>query len=282
MPTHAHFADLTNQPLAALISLQGKRAVVTGAAQGIGQAIARRLAEAGADLLLLDQQEKVAMVAQELAATAPGRILTQLGDVRQSATLEQAADRAVQELGGLDIWVNDAGVYPPTPSLEMTDEQWQRTVETDLTGTFYGCRAAGRRMKDHGGGVIVNISSSLSFRGVPAQANYVAAKWGVRGLTAALAAEWGKAYGIRVVAVAPGLTRTPSMLSVMHELDKKTGQSAEAEFAQRLPAQRLGEPDDIARAVLFAACGLGQFLTGSTVLADGGEVYAAGATAAAD
>jgi NAD(P)-dependent dehydrogenase (short-subunit alcohol dehydrogenase family) len=274
------FADVSHQSIEELISLRSRNAVVTGAAQGIGKAIAYRLAQAGANLLLVDRQDQVQSFASELQKSSGGQITTLVGDVQHRATASLAARRVSDTFGRLDIWVNDAGIYPVHPSLDLSEEVWQQTLATDLSGTFFGCQAAAQSMQPTGGGVIVNISSSLSFRSVPGQAAYVAAKWEVRGLTAALAAEWGR-YQIRVLAVAPGL-RTPSMLRVMQELDEKTGGSAAAAFAAQLPSGRLAGGDDIARAVLFAASDLGKYMTGSTLLVDGGEVYAAGATAASE
>lgn len=275
------FADFTTATLASLVSLEGRAAVVTGGGQGIGYAVASRLAEAGAAVLVVDKHRAVAAAA-EIAERTGAAVHGLVGDVRESSSLEAAADHAIDVLGGLDVWVNDAGIFPVGDAVDVTDDDWHTCIATDLTGPFFGARAAARRMRRHGrGGVIVNISSSLSFRGVPQQCSYVAAKWGVRGLTAALAAEWGR-DGIRVVAVAPGLTRSPGMLAVMAGVDAATHGDIGGQFAAQLPAQRLAEPDDIARAVLFAASDLGGFLTGSTVLADGGEVYGAGATAATD
>lgn len=272
--------EVMDQPLHQLFSLKGKVAVVTGGAQGIGQAICRQLAEAGASIVVGDVNETGAKKTVEELATAETKVLAQFLDVKQSETVEALADRAVTELGRLDIWVNDAGVFPVKPALDTTDEEWANTINTDLTGTFYGARAAARRMCSfNNGGVIINITSSLGFRGVPDQASYVAAKWGVRGLTAALAVEFAQ-YDIRVLAVAPGLTRSPGMLAVMEKVDAQTGGSIGDQFAATLPLKRLAEPDDIARVVAFAASDLALFMTGSTLLSDGGEIYGAGTTAA--
>lgn len=273
-------ANVSNQPLQQLFSLAGRVAVVTGGSSGIGFATCKRLAEAGAIVILAGTHEDKAQKAAAEITAMGGKAIATTVDVRQSQTVEALADRALNEFGRLDIWINDAGIFPVKPLMDVTDEEWTQTIDTDLTGTFYGCRAAARRMKQLGnGGVIINIASSLAFRGVPNQAAYVAAKWGVRGLTAALSTELGK-DNIRVLAIAPGLTRSPGMLKVMEGVDRQTGGSIGDQFAATLPLQRLAEPDDIARVVLFAASDLAMFMTGSTLLGDGGEVYGAGATAA--
>jgi NAD(P)-dependent dehydrogenase (short-subunit alcohol dehydrogenase family) len=273
-------ADLTEQTLQQLVSLAGRVAVITGGKSGIGHAVCKRFAEAGANIVLASTHEDKAKQVAEGLKSPQSKVIGMAVDVRNSQMVEALADRAVQEFGRLDIWVNDAGIFPVKPALDVTDEEWTQTIDTDLTGTFYGARAAARRMQQLGnGGVIINIASSLGFRGVPNQAAYVAAKWGVRGLTAALSTELGK-DNIRVLAIAPGLTRSPGMLKVMESVDQQTGGSIGDQFAATLPLQRLAEPDDIARVVLFAASDLAMFMTGSTLLGDGGEVYGAGATAA--
>ena len=178
--------DVSSRALAQLISLEGRTAVVTGGARGIGLAIVRRLAEAGADALIGDLNKAGAEEAAEKIARESGRrvIGTEL-DVTSGVSVAAAADRAVTELGGIDIWVNNAGIYPSTPLLEMTDEQWDKVLEVNLRGTFIGAREAGRRMAAAGhGGVIINLASTAGYRAAgPGVAHSVSAKLGVRGLT---------------------------------------------------------------------------------------------------
>lgn len=273
-------AEVSQQNLQQLFSLFGRVAVVTGGSSGIGLATCKRLAEAGATVVLAGTHEDKAQKAAKEITAMGGKAIATTVNVRQSQTVEALADRALNEFGRLDIWVNDAGIFPVKPALDVTDEEWTQTIETDLTGTFYGCRAAARRMQTLGnGGAILNVASSLAFRGVPNQAAYVAAKWGVRGLTAALSTEFAQ-DNIRVLAIAPGLTQSPGMLKVMDGVNAQTEGSIGDQFAATLPAKRLAEPDDIARVIVFAASDLAMFMTGSTLLSDGGEVYGAGATAA--
>lgn len=269
------FPDVADRPLTELFSLAGRAAVVTGGARGIGQAICRRLAEAGAAVLVADLDEAGAQAtAESLAAYHRPRAFMAV-DTRHSASVEQVADRALREFGHLDIWVNDAGIYPLKPALDITDDDWTRVINTNLSGVFYGARAAARRMQAAGqGGVIINLASSLGYHGVKEQASYVTSKFGVRGLTAALALEWGP-LGIRVLAIGPGYTDTPGMAAAQPALDTLApGHDAPAAYAKTSPAGRMGTADDIARAVVFAASDLAMYMTGSTLLVDGGEVAA--------
>ncbi|MBO0931968.1 SDR family NAD(P)-dependent oxidoreductase [Fibrella aquatilis] len=274
-PQPKSFPNVADKSLANLLSLAGRTAVVTGAARGIGAAIAYRLAEAGANLILADKRtQELDATVQQLSANAAnaGRVVAQPTDISQSAQIEQLAERAINEFGKIDIWVNDAGTLQPIVSaLNVTDAIWQDVIGTNLSGTFYGCRAAGLRMKERGG-VIVNIASSLAFHSVPKQPHYIASKWGVRGLTAALANEWGQ-YGIRVVAVGPGLTDTPGVEENMDLLDGVNHGDTRQMVSQAMPAGRLGDPDDIARMVLVLASDMAAYATGAEYLVDGGEVY---------
>lgn len=155
------FPTVASKPISELISLENRVIVVTGAARGIGQAIARRLHEAGATIVAVDRRtEQLEATAAELS-NSKAQIIAVTADISQSAQAEIVAQKAISEFGRLDAWVNDAGVLPIKAALEVTDEEWQQAIDTNLTGTFYGCRTAGRLMKDQGGGVIINIASSL-------------------------------------------------------------------------------------------------------------------------
>jgi NAD(P)-dependent dehydrogenase (short-subunit alcohol dehydrogenase family) len=263
--------DLSDRSLAELLSLRGRRAVVTGGARGLGRAIARRLAEAGASVLIGDVDgDGAAGAAAEVAvaytATAVGREL----DVSDTASIVATADAAVAELGGIDIWVNNAGIYPSRRVLNMSDDDFDRVLDVNLRGTFVGAREAARRMVDAGhGGVIVNLSSRAGVRGSgPGIPHYVASKFGIRGLTEQLALEFAE-HGIRVLAVAPTRIRTPGVESAM------AGRATTEVDRQRtveVPLGRMGEPDDVARVVLFCASDLSLFMTGSTLLVDAGEL----------
>lgn len=252
--------QVSGRTIQELVSLTGRRAVVTGGAKGLGAAIAGRLADAGAAVLVADLDDDAA------AATAAsiGGSSVHL-DVADSASVAAVADAVVERLGGLDIWVNNAGVYPSRPVLEMTDEEWDAVLDVNLRGTFLGCRESARRMVAAGhGGVIVNLSSvaGLGGRG-PRVPHYVASKHGVVGLTKQLALELG-VHGIRVLAVAPSQIVTPGVEAAM-------ARSATAAQPPTSPLGRVGEPDDVARVVLFCASDLASFMSGSTLVVDGGE-----------
>jgi NAD(P)-dependent dehydrogenase (short-subunit alcohol dehydrogenase family) len=238
---------------------------VTGGARGIGLASGRRLAEAGAAVVLADLDGEAAAAAAAGIPNAAARAV----DVMSADAVTELADAVLGELGRLDVWVSNAGIYPTRPALAMTGEDWDRVVDLDLRAVFVCAREAARRMIAAGnGGVIVNIASTAAYRvaglGV---AHYVAAKHGVLGLTKSLAVELGP-HGIRVLAVAPAVTLTPGIEAARPELEA-AGFSLESLGAE-LPLGRIAVPDDVARVVLFCACDLSAFMTGSAVLADAG------------
>jgi NAD(P)-dependent dehydrogenase (short-subunit alcohol dehydrogenase family) len=262
--------DLTDVPLAALVSLEGKTAVVTGAARGIGQAIARRLAEAGAKVLVADVDGGAAVqTAKELAAagaTATGRGL----DVTSGDDIAATADAALTEHGSLDVWVNNAGIYPATPLFDMTDDDWDHVLDINLRGAFIGSREAARRMVAAGsGGVIVNIASVAGYRGRKALAHYSSSKHGLRGLTRSLAVELGP-HGIRALGIAPTMVITPGTDAVAAQ--PRSADMQPLDVYSHLPLGRLGVPDDVARVVLFCASDLATYMTGSTLAVDAGQM----------
>ena len=259
--------DVSGLSIAELISLRGRVVVVTGGARGIGFAIASRLAEAGASVMIADLDVAAARAsADRLGERFDVTVRASPLDVSDSTSVSATADMAVAELGGIDVWVNNAGVYPSTPVLEMSDEDWNRVLQVNLGGTFAGAREAAIRMVRAGrGGVIVNVSSVAGIRGRgPGITHYVASKHGIIGLTKQLALEFAET-GIRVVAVAPSIIITPG---VEEKLD------GHGDLNQMLagPLGRAGLPDDVARVVLFCASDLSMFMTGSTLLVDGGDM----------
>ena len=205
----ARIRDLSDAPLADLLGLSGRVAVVTGGARGIGRACCARLAEAGATVVVADIDEEAA---RETASAIGSRAIAAAVDVREAASVRALVERALDERERLDVWVNAAGVYPTSPLLELSEEEWDLVLDTNLRGTFLGAREAARAMiAGDRGGVIVNVSSTAAYRAdAPGAAHYVASKFGVRGLTQALAVELGP-HGIRVLAVAPTVTLTPGL-----------------------------------------------------------------------
>lgn len=268
------FADASLTPVRDLLSLTGRTAVITGAAQGLGKAIASRLAEAGADVLLADIDGKRAReAAAEIAARFPARSLGIDMDVTASESVRKAASVAAAELGGIDIWVNNAGVFPNIPVLETQDEEWEQVFAVNTRGVFNGSREAARHM--NGSGVIINIISTAGFEGTaPGLASYVGSKHAVRGMTKQMALEFAS-LGIRVLGVAPTFVPTEGTMAAaaaMHTGD--AGPTSESRTNAVMTGSlmgRLGTPDDVARVVLFCASDLSTIMTGSTLLADAGK-----------
>lgn len=264
-------ADVSGKSIAELISLQGRVAVVTGGAQGLGRAMVDRLAEAGAAVLILDlRAEQAEAAAREASAATGARVIAQAVDVSDETSVAAAADRAVRELGGLDVWVNNAGLYPNVPIFDVAIEDWDKVMAVNLRGVFIGARQAARRMIDaQKGGVIVNVVSTAGFKGVaPGVTSYVASKHGVRGMVKQMALELAP-HDIRVLGVAPTFCTTEGNMAALEQLPERVRQEISATLSSLLG--RVGVPDDIARAVLFAASDMAMFMTGSTLLVDAGE-----------
>ena len=266
-------SDVKDRTIDQLMSLEGRAAVVTGAAMGIGAATAARLAEAGADLLLGDVDEAgVSAVAGGICERYGRKAVGVRMDVSDGASIRAAADRAIADFGRLDVWVNNAGIYPFALTLEMTDSDWDRVLDINLRGAFIGAREAAKRMIDAGnGGVIVNMASTAGFRaGGPGVPHYVASKHGLLGLTKSLAVEFG-VHGIRVLAVAPTLIETPGIRQLSGGGDETATQML-SDLAARLPLGRPGVADDVARVVLMCATDMTLFMTGSALAVDAGDL----------
>jgi NAD(P)-dependent dehydrogenase (short-subunit alcohol dehydrogenase family) len=266
-------ADVSGRSIAELVSLAGRNAVVTGGGRGLGKAIAHRLAEAGANVLVGDIETELARAAAEdLDRSYSSRALGTFMDVSDTATVTAAAELAVEQFGGIDIWVNNAGIFPSVKILEMPDALWDQVLDVNVRGVFAGAREAARCMTQAGrGGVIVNIASTAGFKGVGSGlAAYVSSKHAVRGMTKQMALELAP-NGIRVLGVAPTYCVTEgNQLAASQNPDRtNTAQEIPAMLTSRLG--RVGVPDDIARAVLFCASDMSIFMTGSTLLLDAGE-----------
>jgi NAD(P)-dependent dehydrogenase (short-subunit alcohol dehydrogenase family) len=260
--------DVSDRTLAELISLRGRRAVVTGAGRGLGAQIVRRLIEAGAEVVAGDLDGDAARAVARAITEAGGRAIGCALDVSDTASLAAAADLAVAELGGLEIWVNNAGIFPTTgPAVDVDDAFVDQMLHVNVRGTYAGAREAARRMPN--GGVIVNLTSTAGFKASTGISAYVASKHAVVGVTKALALEFGP-LGIRVLAVAPTIIDTPGVRAQMAPL-KDAGVDIEARVAAN-PLGRMGVPDDVARVVLFCCSDMAAFMTGSTVAVDAGSL----------
>jgi NAD(P)-dependent dehydrogenase (short-subunit alcohol dehydrogenase family) len=268
--------DQTAASIAELMSLRDRVAVVTGGARGIGAAISRRLAEAGASVVVADiDVEAAKQTAAEIAAATQSDVRGAAVDVQDSASVEALADLADDISDGLRIWVNNAGIYPSAPLVDVTDDEWDRMHSITLRGTFFGSRAAARRMLEHPGAhgrVVINLSSMAGLRGRPNLTNYVAAKHGVSGLVRSMAVELGPS-GIRVLGLAPSVVHTPGLAA--RRVGATPEQIAEfdafeARMIGGIPLRRAGVPDDVARLALYCASDLSEYVSGLVLPIDGG------------
>jgi 3-oxoacyl-[acyl-carrier protein] reductase len=234
-------------------SLEGKRALVTGASKGIGRAIAEELAGAGAEVVV--GYRTGAEEAEALAREIEGRA------VQADVSNADEAARLVEEAGDLDILVNNAGVTRDGLLARMSDDDWRTVIDTNLSSVFYTCRAVCRPMMKKRSGSIVNVSSIVGVHGNPGQTNYGASKAGIIGFTKSLARELGN-RGVRANVVAPGYVRS--------QLTDVLPEEATAAMLGNTPLGRLGEPKDVAGAVRFLCSDEASFITGDVLLVDGG------------
>jgi len=252
---------------AELLSLEGKVAMVTGAASGIGRGIAIRLAEMGASVALLDIDDiKGRGCAAEIEGLGGETVFLNV-DVRSAAECRRAVETVIKRTGKIDILCNCAGVAIRKDIVELTEDEWDFALDVTLKGIYLLSREVVPHMVRNGGGSIINIGSGWSLKGGPRAASYCAAKGGVVNLTRAMAIDHGK-DNIRVNCVCPGDVDTPMLASECAQLGEDV-QAFMREAANR-PLGRVGTPDDIANAVLFLASPMSSWITGTALVVDGG------------
>jgi len=243
--------------------LSGRTAVVVGGTTGIGRALSIGLADAGADVVPTSRRRDVVEETAVLVEAAGRRTLRVTSDVGNDGSLHALLDAAVGAFGKVDILVNCAGRTKRTPTLDLTDAEWQSILETNLTGTMRACRVFGRHMVDRGHGRIINIASLTSFVSMKEVAAYSASKAAVASLTKSLAIEWSR-FGVLVNAIAPGVFRT----SLNQQLLDSTPRGQE--LLMRTPMGRFGCVEELAGAAVFLASDAASFVTGHVLVVDGG------------
>ena len=253
MTEPVHFADL-----------QDKVVWITGAAKGMGLAMAKAFAHQGARLALLDIDKPELEQAKQSLCLSQDRCILLEASVVQSEAMEQAASSIVEAFGKIDVGINNAGISMNKPTLEVSADEWRKTVDINLNGTFYGAQAAARHMVARQSGVIINMGSVYGVSAAPNRAAYCATKSAVVALSQSLAAEWA-AYGIRVNTLCPGYVETPFLAELMQRgvLNRESLQS-------RIPMGALASPEHIAQVALYMASEASSYMTGHAMVVDGG------------
>jgi NAD(P)-dependent dehydrogenase (short-subunit alcohol dehydrogenase family) len=245
-------------------TLHGQVALVTGAARGLGRAISLALAHAGADVALgLRDSKADSGLTAEISKLGRKALPLQM-DLSRMDQIFAAVDQTAKEFGRIDILVNNAGIAPENPAEQVTEKDFDETLAINLKGTFFASQAAGRVMIRQKSGTIINMSSQAGFAALPTESIYCMTKAGIVHLTKCLAVEWGQ-HGIRVNAVAPTFIRTPGTEAVLSD------PAFHADTVERIAAlHRIGEPMEVAGAVVFLASPAASLITGETILIDGG------------
>lgn len=246
--------------------LDGKVAIVTGSTSGIGLAVARKLGRLGAKVVVNSRSDERA---QTTAATLSGDGIAAMGaggDMSTQDGVEKLVERTVNAYGTIDILVNNAGTIVRVPAEELSLDDWDRILATNLTGPFLCAQAAGRIMLDKGSGVIVNVSSMLSHVSLPGRVAYQASKRGLDAVSETLAIEWGR-RGVRVLSINPGWVDTPLIQEAIRARKLNLG-----DLERRTPLGRIADVEEIAEAIAFLVSPAASFITATTLRVDGGWV----------
>jgi len=245
------------------LSLDGKRALVFGGTSGLGKSIATGMAEAGADVVPVSRRaSEVAHTAADIRALGR-RTLELTADVTRREEIQKVIDAMVKDMGRIDILVNCAGTTKKVPSLELSDEDWNRVMDINLRGTWQTCQMVGRQMKEQMYGRIINIASIGSFQTLHEATAYAASKGAVAMLTRNLGAEWTK-YNIAVNAIAPGVFETPLNTGLINQPERK------ASILSHTPMKRFGNLEEIRGVAIFLASDAASFVTAEVIAVDGG------------
>ena len=254
---------------------ENKTVIITGAGSGLGRAAAERIAEEGANLVLVDIDEdglKSTRAAIEDAGAA-GRAIIQVADVSDEAQVRTYVDATVDEFGTIDAFFNNAGIEgKQNLTEEFGTDEFEWVVKINLNGVFHGMAAVLEVMHTQGHGAIVNTASVGGIRGVGNQSGYAASKHGVVGLTRNSAVEYG-AFGISINAIAPGAIMTPMVEHSLKQIDAENWEQVGHEFVSANPMQRFGEPHEVAALVAFLLSGDAPFINGAVITIDGGQSY---------
>ena len=246
-----------------LFDLSGRVAIVTGTSRGLGQYFARALATSGADLVLTSRHLDSLQPFEEEVRKLGRRAISLELDVTSQASIEAMVESAEKACGKIDILVNNAGMNIRKPAIDVTWDDWNKILDTNLRGSFFVAQAVAKRMIPRGYGRIINIGSVTSVAGYAGLGPYTASRGGIRQLTMSLADDWG-IHGITVNCLAPGWFRTQQN-KVMYE-----DQEWVAYLSDRIPLKRPGQPDDLDSAVVFLAAESSRYVTGQILLVDGG------------
>ncbi|ALS97310.1 2-dehydro-3-deoxy-D-gluconate 5-dehydrogenase KduD [Lacimicrobium alkaliphilum] len=247
----------------ASFSLQGKKALVTGASRGLGQAMAVALSKAGAQVVCASSRAKGCEQTLSIIRAAGGEGKEAVADLSDSAAVEKLAQQAQGAWGGIDILINNGGTIFRSPAIDYPMQEWRRVLQVNLDAAFALCQTVGRGMLQRQQGKIINIASMLSFSGGMTVPAYTASKHAIAGLTKALANEWGQ-HNVQVNAIAPGYFKTDNTAALQQ--DKVRNE----EIRSRIPAGRWGEPEDLAGAAVFLASPASDYVNGHILAVDGG------------